>query len=214
MNRREILAGVARGLFLSMLAGGAKLVEGEPAQGPAGITEYDPHQAFGSKTAPIVMEIFSDYQCPACRQLYLTTNRPVMENYVETGKVFLIHRDYPLPMHAYSRIAAHYARAAAQIGRFESVAQTLYQNQERWEQTGDVDGTVAAVLTSAEMTKVRAIAKGTTLDAGIERDIELGHQYNVNETPTSIIHAKGQIYPVVGVVSFSILSQFLNQLLG
>jgi protein-disulfide isomerase len=205
---------MARVVFLSTVAGATDLLARAPDTGPQGVAEYDPHQAFGSKTAPIVMEIFSDYQCPACRQLYLTTNRPLMENYVETGKVFLIHRDFPLPMHAYSKIAAHYARAAAQIGKFEPVAQTLYQNQETWEQTGNVEGTVAAVLTPAEMTKVRALAKGTTLDAGIERDIQLGHQYEVNETPTSIIHCKGQTYPVVGVVSYDILRQFLNQLLG
>src|SRR5271165_6297245 len=63
-----------------------------------GVSEFDPHKAFGSKSAPIVMEVFSDYQCPACKTLFTNTNRPLMDNYVSTGKVFLIHREFPITM--------------------------------------------------------------------------------------------------------------------
>src|ERR1700682_1630170 len=147
-------------------------------QSPAPVPDVDPHAASGSKNAPIVMEVFSDYQCPACKTLFMTTNRQVMDNYVSTGKVYLIHRDFPLPMHAHSQVAAQYSRAAAQIGKFEPVEQALFQNQEKWEQTGDVDGTVAAVLSSAEMTKVRAIVKAGTVNAAIQKDVALGHLYN------------------------------------
>ena len=180
----------------------------------AGITDIDPHKAFGSKSAPIVMEVFSDYQCPACKSFFLTTNRPLIDNYVSTGKVYLIHRDFPLPIHAYSRIAARYARAAAQIGKGEAVDQALFQNQEKWEQTGDVDGTVAAALSSAEMTKVRNLVKGGALDAAIDKDYALGQTYHVNQTPTTVFHSKGQTLPYAGVMSYDILHQFLDQLLS
>jgi protein-disulfide isomerase len=137
-----------------------------------------------------------------------------MDNYVSTGKVYLIHRDFPLPMHAHSRVAAQYSRAAAQIGKLEPVEEVLFQNQEKWEQSGDVDGTVANVLSPAEMAKVRALVKGGTLDAAINKDQALGQGYHVNQTPTTIIHSKGQTYPVVGVVTFDILRSFLDQLLS
>jgi protein-disulfide isomerase len=179
-----------------------------------GVSDIDPHKAFGSKSAPIVMEVFSDYQCPACRTLFLTTNRQLMDDYVSTGKVYLIHRDFPLPMHAHSRVAAQYARAAAEIGKLEPVEKVLFENQDKWEQTGDVDGTVANVLTPAEMNKVRALVKGGTLDALIEKDVQLGQMYRVNQTPTTVFHSKGQIYPYSGVMSWDILHQFLDQLLG
>jgi protein-disulfide isomerase len=179
-----------------------------------GVSDIDPHKAFGSKSAPIVLEIFSDYQCPACRTLFLTTNRQLMDNYVSTGKVFLVHRDFPLPMHAHSRVAAQYARAAAEIGKIEPVEKVLFENQEKWEQTGDVDGTVASVLTPPEMAKVRALVKGGTLDSLIEKDVQLGQMYRVNQTPTSVFHSKGQTYPYSGVMSWDILRQFLDQLLG
>ncbi|MGH9740911.1 MAG: DsbA family protein [Candidatus Acidiferrum sp.] len=179
-----------------------------------GVNDIDPHKAFGSRSAPIVMEVFSDYQCPACRQYFETTNRQLMDNYVSNGKVFLIHRDFPLPMHAYSRIAARYARAAAEIGKVEPVEQALFDNQEKWEQTGDVDGTVAAGLTPAEMSKVRALVKGGTLEPLISKDYELGEMYRISQTPTTVFHYKGQTYPYAGVMSYENLSQFLNQLLS
>ena len=189
--------------------------EAAPLPAPQnGLQDVDPHKAFGSKNAPVIMEEFSDYQCPACKTLYTTTNRLLMDNYVSTGKVYLIHRDYPLAMHAYSRIAARYARAAAEIGKVEPVEQTLFQNQDKWEQTGDVDGTVAAVLSAPEMNKVRALVKGSTLDPLIDKDFALGQMYRVNQTPTTVFHCKGQTYPYAGVMTYDTMKQFLEQLLS
>ena len=210
MNRRVILA---RALGLGLLS---SLLVASPAipQASASLPDLDPREGLGSKSAPIVMEVFSDFQCPACKTLFLTTNRQLMDNYVSTGKVYLIHRDFPLAMHAHSKVAAQYSRAAAQIGKLEAVEEALFQNQEKWEQTGDVDGTVAAVLTPAEMTKVRALVKSGTLDVGINKDQALGQTYRVNQTPTTVFHANGQTFPYAGVMSWEILRQFLDQLLS
>jgi protein-disulfide isomerase len=194
--------------------------EPSPATQPAasdsvdGISDVDPHKAFGSKTAPIIMEVFSDYQCPSCRALFMTTNRQLMDNYVTTGKVYVIHRDFPLPMHAYSRVAARYARAAAEIGKIEPAERALYENQDKWEQTGDVDGTLAAVLSAADMTKIRALVKGGTLEPLIDKDLQLGQMYRVNQTPTTVFHSKGQTYPYSGAMGYDTLHQFLDQLLS
>jgi protein-disulfide isomerase len=205
------------GILMSLLAVGHLAAVPAPAAGPMpqamqGVTDIDAHQAEGQKSAPIIMEVFSDYQCPACKSLYTSTDRLLVDNYVNTGKVYLIHRDYPLPMHAYSRVAARYARAAAQLGKLQPVAQALFQNQEKWEASGDVDGTVASVLSAGEMAKVRALVKGGTMDPLIDKDYALGTIYHVNQTPTTIIHAKDQTYPVVGVVTFDTLHGFLDQL--
>jgi protein-disulfide isomerase len=180
----------------------------------AGVTDVDPHKAFGSKNAPVVMEVFSDFQCPACKTLFMTTNRQLMDNYVTTGKVYLIHRDFPLPMHAYSRVAARYARAAAELGKIEVVERALFENQEKWEQSGDVDGILAAVLSPADMTKVRSLVKGGTLEPLIDKDFALGQMYRVSQTPTSVFHSKGQTYPYSGAMNYEILHQFLDQLLS
>ncbi len=209
--RRRVLFGT---IGLTLLVSVSVLIAKAAPQSAAGISDVDSHKAFGSKNAPVVMEVFSDYQCPSCKALFLNTNRQLMDNYVTTGKVYLIHRDFPLAMHAYSRIAARYARAAALLGKTESVEQAIYQNQEKWEQSGDVDGTVAAVLSPAEMNKVRALVKGGTLEPLIDKDYAVGQIYRVNQTPTTVFHCKGQTYPYSGAMSYDILKQFLEQLLS
>jgi protein-disulfide isomerase len=221
VNRRGMVSAIG-GLLVASLVSASCLVSGSslsaaPAtpQTVTSVADVDPHEALGSKSAPIVMEVFSDFQCPACKSLYDATNRNLMDSYVNTGKVYLIHRDFPLPMHAHSKVAAQYSRAAAQIGKLEAVEEVLFQNQEKWEASGDVDGTVAKALSPAEMTKVRGLVKSGAVDALITKDQAIGNNtYRVSQTPTTIFHANGQTFPYAGVMSWDILKQFLDQLLG
>jgi protein-disulfide isomerase len=171
-------------------------------------------KALGSKTAPIVMEVFSDFQCPACRELYQQTLRPLIENYVSANKVYLVHRDMPLPVHKYARDAARYANAAARLGRFEKVVETLYGKQQQWSVDGNIEGALAGVLTPAEMKQVRQMVRDGKLDAAIDQDVSLGSRFQVRQTPTTIIIHRGQTYPIVGLVSYPILRRFLDDLLG
>jgi protein-disulfide isomerase len=186
-----------------------------PSEGRKGVPEVDMTslKALGIKSAPITMEIFSDYQCPACRELYATTVRSVIDNYVSAGKVYVIHRDVPLPMHPHSREAARYANAAARLRKMEAVVAAIFNKQEVWSVDGNVDAVVAAVLTPAEMKQVRQFVKSGMLDANIDKDVQLANQLHVTQTPTTIITYKGQAYPVVGVVSYNMLKTFFEQLL-
>lgn len=196
-------------LLISVLSCGGAAGQGKTAtKGPA-----DPPavKSFGSKGAPITMEVFSDFQCPACRTLFLDTIRPVMQNYVSAGKVYFIHRDMPLPVHPYSREAARYANAAAKLGKLEQVAEALYERQAVWSASGNVDAVVATVLSPVEMTRVRQFIKSGKLDAGIDKDVAMANSQMVKSTPTIILTHKGQTFPIVGVVSYPILRQFLEE---
>jgi protein-disulfide isomerase len=182
-----------------------------------GVIDIDPAKAFGSKDGVLVIEIFSDFQCPTCKQLFETTLARVMETYV-TGatpcKIYVVHRDFPLPYHAYSRIAASYARAAAHVGKCQEVEAALFQNQAKWEANGDVKDTVAAVLTPGEMKKVQALVDAKTLEPLIDRDKQLGINLPVRTTPTMVFHTRGgKSYPVAGMVSYDVLKNFLDQLI-
>lgn len=172
-------------------------------------------KAVGSKSAPIVIEVFSDFQCPACKRVYQETLRPVMDNYVATGKVYLVHRDFPLPMHNHSREAARWANAAAAIGKFEKVEEALYSKQDTWSASGNMEAVVAAVLSPAEMKKVRQVMSETAmLDAAIDRDRELGLQKRVTQTPSLFVTRGAQTEALpAGGLSYSLLKQYLDYLL-
>jgi len=199
-------------LALGLLVLGIKTLA--PAQTKAAAAQTLHLKALGSKTAPITMEVFSDFQCPACRQLYEQTLRQVIIDYVAADKVYLVHRDFPLPTHKYSREAARYANAAARIGKFEKVEEALFTKQDVWSADGNIDAIVAAVLTPAEMKQVRQLVRNGQLDATIDKDKSLGNLAQVQRTPTTIITYRGATYPLVGVIPYATLRQFFDQLLS
>jgi protein-disulfide isomerase len=171
-------------------------------------------KASGKPTAPITVEVFSDFECPACKQLHETSLRQVTENYVNSGKVYLVHREFPLPMHKFSRQAAALAVAAARIGKYDLVADALFRQQDSWSKSGKVEEAIMGILSPGEMQKVRALAKDPQTNATIEEDVALGKKAQVNQTPTSVITHKGQRYPVAGVVTYAILQRFFDLLLN
>ncbi len=168
----------------------------------------------GVPTAPIVVEVFSDYACPACKDLYTGTLRALRDDYAARGKVLLVHRDYPLPNHPYSRDAARYANAALRFGKREPVAAALFARQQYWSANGKVEEVVAGVLSAPEMNKLRTLLKDPRLNTDIENDIGLGRRAKISQTPTMVITHRLRQYPIAGNISYSILRRFLDDLLA
>lgn len=171
-------------------------------------------RAVGPVTAAVRIDVFSDYECPACKALHEQTLKRVKEEYAAQGKLRLVHHDFPLPMHKHARRAAALAAAADRLGRFDAVSDALFRQQETWSKSGGVDEVVDSVLTPEERKKIDQIAADPAIAASIERDIQLGQRMNVTSTPTMIVTHNSKPNPVVGVVSYSVFSRFLNSLLG
>jgi protein-disulfide isomerase len=170
----------------------------------------------GTVMAPITLEVYTDYQCPHCRAFYLETLPLLTSEFVKTGKVRLIHRDFPLAQFQYSKTAMHYANAAGQVGKFDAVALQLFETQPEWAQSGNVDGAVAKVLTPAEMAKVRMLVKTDShLDDSVERDVAMATETDhLRSTPTIVIVYKGKRETISGGPSWPTLKSYLNDKLG
>jgi protein-disulfide isomerase len=169
----------------------------------------------GSPDAPLTLELYTDYQCPSCRSFFLDVLPSVISQYVATGKLRLIHRDFPLPQHPYSKLAARFANAAGQIGRYDTVSTQIFKTQQEWEQNGNVDGEVAKVLPPGEMQKVRELVKSDGhLDDSVTADVALGNQDRLNQTPTMVIVSRGKRQKIDGPLPFPILKTYLDELLA
>jgi len=197
---------VAAALIAPALAGQAKLT-------PAELTAA---KSIGSRQAPITLEIFSDYQCPDCKRMHTTTTRQVIDNYVSSGKVYLVHRDFPLSMHTYSRQAARWLNAAAAAGVFQATENALYAKQDEWGATGNIEQALASVLPAADMRKIRVMesSQRAQFDAAVQADMNLGNSRNVSGTPSIFVIHRGQTTPLpAGSVSYTLLKQYLDYLL-
>ncbi len=169
-------------------------------------------KAMGSATAPMTIELFSDFQCPHCKEFHDETLPLLIADYVSTGKVYLV-RHYFLLKFPYSRLSATYACAAEKIGKYNEVSDILFKTQRNWGQTGNVDAVVSSVLSPADAQKVRTLAKDPSIIAEIEKDTALGTSESVRETPTMIIIHNGQRQPIAGVISYPILKMYLDKVL-
>jgi protein-disulfide isomerase len=167
----------------------------------------------GVSTAPIVIDVYSDFQCPACKALYERTLGPLAYDYIDKGKVYLVHHEFPLPQHAHAMEAACYACAASRVGKYEQVCDVLFHQQETWAASGKVDETVCSVLTPGEAKKVRALAKDPAIAAEVRQDIQAGQTAQINQTPTMILTYRAKQYRIPGG-NYDILRRFIDQLLA
>ncbi len=185
-----------------------------PPQNRAVHADIAAAKTMGTKSAPIEIEIFSDFQCPVCRQFYFSVTKQVIDEYVSSGKVYLVHRDFPLPMHEHSRDAAKWANAAAAIGKFQEVEDALYTKQDSWGATGKVEEVVASVLSPAELKRARALVESPEVGAAIQHDENLGKDRNIGGTPSIFVTHKGQMVPLPAQgTTYTLLKQYLDFLL-
>lgn len=170
----------------------------------------------GSPSAPVQIELYTDYECPACRDFYMNALPLLNKEYIQTGKVRLLHRDFPLSQHQFSPLATKYANAAGVIGKYDIVAAQIFKTQPEWAQNGNVDAEVAKVLSPADMQKVRDLVKagGPTLDDTVKADVAMGNKDNLRQTPTIVIIAKGKREVIGGLTSYPILKAYLDKKLA
>jgi protein-disulfide isomerase len=169
----------------------------------------------GSPAAQVTCEVYTDYQCPACGVLYRDVIPLLVAEYVDTGKIKLLHRDFPLLVHAHARVAARYANAAGQLGHYEAAVKQIFASQPQWSATGDVDAALAQTLPPDVMQKIRElVVRDSTLDQGVEADVAAGRQDQLNRTPSFVIVSNGKRQLLPGTPSYSLLKTYLDQVLA
>jgi protein-disulfide isomerase len=170
----------------------------------------------GSASAPMTIELYTDYQCPHCREFYLDVLPQLTKEYINTGKVRLIHRDFRLSQMPYSKTATRYANAAGQIGKYDVVAKQLFETQPEWSQNGNLDAEIAKVLAPADMEKVRNLVKNDPhLDDQTVRDEAMAiNEDHLTATPTIVIVYKGKRESVSGGANWALLKSYIAGKLG
>ncbi len=202
--------------LITLTAALALLTQSVPAAAPTTGAAAKNYKLSGSPTAPMTLEVYTDFECPSCRNLYIQVLPSFTAEYVATGKVQLLHRDYLLEtMHKYTRTAARYANAAGQMGKYDLVSKQIFTTQGDWSQNGNIDAAVAKVLTAAEMTKIRDIVKNDThLDDTVTSDMAQGNKDAVNQTPTLVVVKNGKRTKIDGFLPYPILKSYIDQLLA
>lgn len=84
----------------------------------------------GNSNAPVTLVEFSDYQCPYCGRFYSTSEKQLIDELVNTGKVKFYYRDFPLSqIHIGAQKGAEAARCAGDQGRYWQYHDLIFENQ-------------------------------------------------------------------------------------
>jgi protein-disulfide isomerase len=179
----------------------------------AATPDVDKNRAIGFPTAPVKLEIFSDFTCPHCRVLHETVLPQLKSDYVVNGKVYIVDRAFPLTGagHEHSREAFEYAVAAARIGKYQQVADALYAQQATWAIGGNVWAAVASALPSpADQKKVQALAKDPGVLAEIEAEYQEAIAIGLNQTPTLVLTVGGKHYNLPPAPDYRLLKSMID----
>lgn len=147
----------------------------------------------GDANAPVVMAVWYDYQCPFCKRYELETVAQVYENYVKTGKVRIVFKDFQF-LGPDSATAALFGRAVweAYPERFYEWYVAMAENQDE-EHGGFGDlASIEAMTTELGGMDVARItglmeSKRTEYQAAIEADRAEGSSMGISGTPATII---------------------------
>jgi len=161
------------------------------AQGP----QIDPNRAYdipvanspfkGAAKAPVVVTLFSDFQCPFCAQVSPLVDQ-VMKAYPKEVK--FVYKEFPLvTIHQNAMPAARAALAAGKQGKFWDMHDKLFSNQ-RALQPDNLKQYAKEI--GLDVAKFERDMKSPEVQKEIDEDVKLAQQSQVSGTPTLFINGK------------------------
>ena len=160
---------------------------GAPAAAPddkVSMTFTPGSYTMGEAKAPLVIVEYTDYQCPFCQQFHNTTFAQIKANYIDTGKVRFVSRDFPLDFHENARRAAVAGRCAAEQGKFWEMRHVMIVNAEalKAEQLASYAANV-----KMDVAKFKSCLDSDKFKGDIDKNIAEGMAAGVNGTPSFVI---------------------------
>jgi len=82
----------------------------------------------GDADAPVTIVEFSDFECPFCGKFFEETMPQLQSEYVDTGKVKMVFRDFPLGFHQNAQKASEASECAGDQGKYWEMHDLLFEN--------------------------------------------------------------------------------------
>jgi protein-disulfide isomerase len=133
----------------------------------------------GSSDAKLAFVEFSDFQCSFCGKFTRETLPLIERDYVATGKVRLIFKNLPLPMHPDAEKAAEAGECAKAQGKFWDMHDKLFANQ----------GALGVAILPSYATQIGLNASQFTscfngaMTAKVKADLDAGIKLGMGGTP-------------------------------
>lgn len=153
----------------------------------------------GNPSAPITILEWGDYQCTFCYKFHETTLKTIEEDFIKTGKVNLIFKDFPLNGPD-SVLAAEAAYCANDQGKYWKYHNELYKN---WagERTGWVTSEsleVFARTVELDLNKFNDCLESHTYNEKVNQLYAFGQDVGIDATPSFLVFNYEKIIKIRG----------------
>ena len=200
---RNILIVAGGVVAVAAIAGAVYFGTRAPASGPppvaaasapskAGLEAVQPgDHVLGDANAPITVIEYASLTCSHCAHFHTQVLPEIKKKWIDTGKVKLIYRDFPL-----DQIAAKAAQIAECAGndKYFGVLDIIFRGQPQWATAADPLAELAKPLRIAGMgeNEIKACLANEAMSNAVIKDYQGGEAMGVNSTPTLFIN--GQLY--------------------
>lgn len=157
----------------------------------------------GNSDTPITVVVFSDFECPYCANLNMYVVYQIQRDYVDTGEVKLIFRNFPLDEHEFAQKAAEAVECAYEQDMFWEMHDKLFENQNS---LGVNELKQYAVDLGLNTEQFNSCLDSGKYASEVENDVQEGQSYGVSGTPTIFING----IAIVGQHSYSKFRQIIE----
>lgn len=189
-----------------LLAALLLLVPLAAAAKPFSIADAMKDRVLGNPKAPVTMIEYASLSCPHCADFADNTLPKIEKNFIDTGKVKLIYRDYPFDGPAFA--AAMVSRCAPPKRYFEFI-KVLFANQDIWARTNNPRAGLARIAKLGGMTDAQfnsCVDNKDLYKALRQRALSAQREFGVHSTPTFFIEGK----KIVGAQPYMVFAKALT----
>jgi len=141
--------------------------------------------SLGQSSAHVAIIEFTDFQCPFCGRFTTQAYPKIISDYVDTGKIRFIYRDFPLTsIHPWAQPSAIAAHCAGEQGKFWEMHNSLFIDQQNLKPP---DVANRATKLGLDMTKFNECINSKRYDDIIATSVKGSERMNINGTPTFLL---------------------------
>ena len=154
-------------------------------QGGTVKVSVDDDPFLGPKNAKVVLVEFSDFQCPFCRKFWRETFLQIKKEFIDTGKIKFVYRDFPLDFHPQAKNSAEAAECADDQDKFWEFHDHLFLNQTK---LADADLKKYAQALTLDASKFNECYDSKKYQALVDQSKQEAESLGISATPTFLIN--------------------------
>ena len=162
----------------------------------------------GSPNAPVTIIEFSDFECVFCKSFFNSTFKEIKMNYIDSGKVKFVVRDFPLVnIHPNAENASKAAKCAYEQNKYWEFHDILFENQEKWAYgNATSEFTNYSSMLGLNKNEFTSCLTSEKYSGEILKDIQDGVNAGVEGTPTFYING----IKVVGAQTYDVFKEIID----